>query len=1728
MSQSLPESAAEWATLNDLLRWRAHYQSNQQGYTFLVDGETQEQHLTYGELDAQARAIGALLQSMDATGERVLLLYPPGLEYVAAFFGCLYAGAVAVPSYPPRLNRPDPRLQAIVADSQAALALATSSILSSLERRFDHTPELAALKWSATDELAGDLAAAWQEPEVNGDSLAFLQYTSGSTAAPKGVALTHGNLLHNSALIHGCFGHTPASRGVIWLPPYHDMGLIGGIIQPLYGSLYVVLMSPLAFLQQPLRWLRAITRYRATTSGGPNFAYDLCVIKIAPEQRAELDLSSWDLAFNGAEPVRTETMERFAAFFAPCGFRREAFYPCYGLAEATLIASGGQKAARPIVREFQATALEQKRVVRAAPEEKNSRTLVGCGQSLPDQQIVIADPESLIHCSPDQVGEIWVSGPSIAQGYWNRPQETAHTFGACLADSGQGPFLRTGDLGFLQDGELFIAGRIKDLIIIRGRNHYPQDIELTVERSHPALQPGSGAAFSVDVADEERLVVVQEVRRTHRKADVDEVARAIRQAVFQEHELQVYGVVLIKPVSLPKTSSGKVQRHLCRAQFLEGSLRVIGSNILQESPVVPGVMPGDERLSRGTFLALEPEERRPVLIAHFQAQVAQAMRVAPDQIEPQQPLVSLGMDSLMAVELQHRLQTDLGVIMSAVDLLEGLTIAQLADQVIRCLTTPAPSAPPAPTVRAAPVSRPPPIQPVARPKNQDLLLSFEQERLWLLDQLSPGNPAYHIPLAVRLTGQLDVDALAQSLNAVVARHESLRTTFAAVSGRPHQVIAPGLTVPLPLLDLRDVPAAGREAVAQQRLMEEVQRPFDLAQGPLIRALLLRLTDTEHIALWTVHHIVSDVWSMTVLLGEMAALYRAFVGGQPAALPALPFQYADFVHWQRAWLQKEVLAEPLTYWQRQLADAPTEPMLPTDQPRPRVQRFQGDYQSFTLPPDLSTSLGDLSRETGATLFMTLLAAFKVLLYRYSGQQDLLIGSPVSGRTRPGMEKLIGFFAYPVVLRTDLSGDPTFRELLARVRQVALDAYAHQAAPFARVMAVTHPRRQTQHHPLFQIMFGFLDRPLDKHTFSGLTLTPVDVGKGATDFDLFLTVLREETGLHGLLEYNTDLLKADTVAQLVAGYSDLLTQCVQTADKRLSQFALPEALEARAEAVRATQARQEEQGIAIAATFTAEPVEDALAFWMQELDMPSRIAFAPYNQVFQQLLEPHSLLARNEQGVNVILIRFEDWLRYASNDQAESGPPATAASKVERNVQDLIQALQTATARSVTPHLLCLCPASPPALADGQLATLLDRMTALLAEELADVPGVYLVTPDDLNSLYPVAEYHDAYADELGHVPYTPALFTALGTLIARRIYAIQSQPYKVIVLDCDQTLWRGVCGEDGPLGVEIDAPHRALQVFMTAQHEAGMLLCLCSKNVESDVWAVFDHHPDMPLRREHLVSWRINWQPKSENLKSLARELDLGLDSFILLDNNPVECAEVQANCPEVLVLQLPQDAGHIPRFLQHVWAFDHIKVTDLDRQRTLLYKQNAERKRFAGDSLTFDDFLAGLELEIEMTELTLSTLPRVAQLTQRTNQFNMTTIRRSEREIQNLCLAGDAECLVVEVRDRFGDYGLVGVMILTAHDEAIKVDTFLLSCRTLGRGVEHQMLARLGEIARQRDCNRVDVVYRPTPKNQPALNFLEEVGSQFKRPADDGLLFEFPAEFAARLTHRSRASESAQ
>ncbi|HYO57388.1 non-ribosomal peptide synthetase, partial [Archangium sp.] len=1151
-------------TLMDLLTFRAEQRADFRIYTFLEDSPGKESILTYAGLDARARRIATRLAPR-ATGQRVMLLYPPGTEYIAGFFGCIHAGAVAVPAYPPeptRLERTLPRLRAIIRDAQATVVLTNSAILSLAESIFELAPELRELQWVATDALPEGLEAGWRRPELTGDSLAFLQYTSGSTGLPKGVMVSHSNLMENLRALTHTLGLQPEERWVMWLPPYHDMGLIAGILNPLYADNPATLMAPLSFLRRPFRWLEALSRLGGQVTGAPNFAFDLCVRKTTPEERATLDLSRWRVAFNGAEPIRPETLERFTETFAPQGFRRGTFLPGYGLAEATLVVSGSIPCAPLVLYPVRAEGLEQNRAVATSVDEPGARVLVGCGKGVPGHEVIVVDPETRERRAPGEVGEFWVSGPSVAGGYWGKPELSEETFRARTAD-GAGNFLRTGDLGFLRDGVLFITGRRKDLIIIRGRNHYPQDLELTAERSHPAVRPGCNAAFSEEEADSERVVMVVEVA-PQEGLETEEVAAAVRAAVEREHELRVDTVVLVGHGSVPKTSSGKLMRRACRQMLREGRLEVLGRSVLQlasrEEEAGAEAMP-----DAATLRALPAPERHQALLALVRRELARALRAPVSAVEPSRRVSHLGLDSLAAVELGNAFEQHLGVALPLSSVLAGPTPEELAGLMAEAL-----AAEPAPGPEAA----------TPAPAHGDFPLTPGQWGLWFQHQLSPHTTEYNVTHAVRVRSELDVPALHRAFQALVDRHASLRTLFVRVEGQPLQRVLPHARVHF----VQEDASSWEESRLSQRLGEEAARPFELASGPLMRVHLLSRAPNEHVLVLGFHHIIVDLVSLAVLLQELGELYEGTRRGEAPALPPVRLDMPGVERQQREVLARE--GERLwEHWRQRLAGEPTPLELPSFRPRPPVQTYTGAAHAFRLPAPLTQRLLTLARERGVTLYTLLLASFQTLLHRYTGQEDVWVGSPASGRTRPQLGGVVGYLVNQVVLRGDLSGEPSFLALLERTRGVVVDALSHQELPFTTLVDRLRVRRDPSRPPLAQVelvlqrsllpgqeaLSAFaLDESGVRMRLGSLAVESLALERHVAPFDLTLTFAEVDGTLAGSLRYNVDLFDAGTMARMAGHLVRLLEGIAADASQPISRLPLLSA-EERAELTRPPRVR-----------------------------------------------------------------------------------------------------------------------------------------------------------------------------------------------------------------------------------------------------------------------------------------------------------------------------------------------------------------------------------------------------------------------------------------------------------------------------------------------------------------------------------------------------------------------------
>ncbi|MBS0307894.1 MAG: amino acid adenylation domain-containing protein, partial [Proteobacteria bacterium] len=1132
MAAAFPEQIK---TLVDLLSWRATVQPDAVAFRFLsypADGVAVET-LTYQQLDTRARQTAAALLKLCQPGDRALMLYPSGLDFISAWLGCLYAGVIAVPGYPPKRNQKLGRLKALVQNCQARVALTDTQTRQIAEPQFAAVEELQSLAWVITDALVEEAAEGLSLPLVQADDIAFLQYTSGSTGDPKGVMVSHGNLLANSRSIYEAMGHGPETVVVGWLPLFHDMGLIGNVLQPIYAGIPSTLMAPASFLQRPLRWLEAITQYKATTSGGPNFAYDLCVSSIKDEDLAQLDLRSLKVAFNGAEPIRPDTLRAFSQKFAVCGFNPAAHYACYGMAETTLLITGVEPGKGGRTTCFDEAQLKQNRAVPVAAGSSAAHELVSCGHARGEQGVLIVNPETMQRCADGEIGEIWVKGDSNAKGYWQRPEATTATFAAYTADSKDGPLLRTGDLGFLHAGELYIAGRLKDVVIIRGMNHYPQDIELTAFDSHEAFMPNGAAVFTVEEGGEEQLVVVLEVRRTHlRSFDPDALARALQQAVVLNHELQVQSIVFIKPGQLPKTSSGKVQRQACKRMYLAGEIEAIGRIDKSADITVDALQVFD----REAWQAQSEHGKTNFLADYLATLFAAFARMPASAIDRDTAVIAYGLDSLALTQIAARVADELDINLQVQDVFACETVNALATALHAKLRDPAGK-----RQRIVPLED----------GQQRRELSFAQQRMWFLMQYEPS-ALYNIAGVLRISGALDVAALDRSFQEIYRRHESLRTRFVVEHYAPQQIIGDPHDWKLSVVDLSD----RSQAELDDAIAKEWQFVFDLSQDILFRATVYKQPDGAHALVVCMHHIISDGWSIAVLMNELSALYAAYTKGQGSPLPPLPVQYADYAAWQRDYLRGEVLQRQEDYWKEQLQGV--QPItLATDKIRPAALTYAGHSIPLHLDAELTQQLKDVSKAQGVTLYMTLLAAFGTLLHKYSGQDDICVGTPIANRTLIETKNLMGFFVNTLALRANYGGNPVFKDVLQQLRKVTVDAYAHQDLPFEKVVDLVQPERDLATSPLFQVMFVLQDADPGTLMLSGVDVHKDEIASVTSKFDITLELFEGAEGLAGHLEYKTDLFDELTILRLSAHFKRLLVEIVKAPDARLGSLALLDA-------------------------------------------------------------------------------------------------------------------------------------------------------------------------------------------------------------------------------------------------------------------------------------------------------------------------------------------------------------------------------------------------------------------------------------------------------------------------------------------------------------------------------------------------------------------------------------------
>lgn len=1617
--------------LRDILRSRAASSPQAIAYVFLSQYLKTQFIWTYETLHQRAQTIQARLHDECRKGDRVLLSFAPGPEFIAAFFACQYAGLIAVPIPFVKRDTDMARMLAVAHDTGACMGLTTADLLS--RRTSKQAGEsIPPVKWVAADSPEISMVHhSMDAVAVRPEEIAYLQYTSGSTSEPRGVMITHSNVVSNLQAIDEDFQHTNESVGVTWLPYYHDMGLVYGYLQPLYNGYPCYVLSPASFVQRPVCWLEAISQHHGTHSGGPNFAYDLCVRRTTPAEREKLDLNCWKIAFNGAEPVRQETMERFHEAFKGCGFRRASFYPSYGLAEATLKVTG--------------------RVIGETPSGELSiadKKPVSCGSPPAGTEIRIVDPDTRQELPEGESGEIWVRSSSVAAGYWNKPEQTRESFQARLIDgSGRTSdkcFLRTGDLGVVEGGGLRISGRLKDVVIIRGQCHHPEDIEWTIRSANSQGSDRPGAAFAVVVEGEERLVVLQETG-PHLPVAVEDVVESFRRAVAIRHALQIYAVAFT--VHIPKTSSGKVKRHACQKMYLENSPLITYVDVLQAD-----LFNNDATSYTG------PDEVEPVAIEDFVSRhAALALNSSLSLKHASKTLAGLGLDSLGALELCHAIQHAYGIELPFLQVMESTTSA-IATTIKQALSQPQP---------------PTRSEPVAGRNLADegtLAVSPEQERLWVMQEAYPASTAYNLFASLRIRGSFDADRFCAILLEFEAAQPYLRATFQYNNGVLTLRENKAAKTPPRVLNLRGI---GDEAErrARQHIRDEIARPFDLSCGLLHRFLLMQIADQEWLFASVFHHIVSDLWSLRVFLQEVFELYTGRHGGSSAVKAT----YADFIATCKSSLQTPRVEEHLAYWQKELNGAPSFLEFGGDTPRQHPRKYEAGEEVIRLESDQFEKIRNFAQTEGTTPFVVLLTAYALLLHRLSNVEDLVIVTPYANRDKAQFRDVFGLFAQPMPVRTDLKRNPEFRKFLQRVKTSVSRAIGHYPVPFSELVARVHPERRPGFMPIAQVFFGYNPELIRQREIGDLKLEPIFFNSSHIDFDLWLDVTEERGQLGATLRYASDMFTSSKALAILNLYAEIVATCLEDAGTRLADFASIPGIPARETPARDTKV------ISIASTFVAEPVVEFLKFWAREFDWTCETEFAPLGQVFQALLGGADGWGLRPNHTRVLLLRIEDW--------SNGGAGITEAA------DEFVRLLRRETGRSSIPYVVCVCPRSPRVGSNAAVSRQITEAEDLLRKELGSAPQIRLLWGAEIASLYCVERVDDEFSDSAAGIPYTAEWYAALATMIFRTISASHRTPLKAIACDCDNTLWKGVAAEDGIDGLRLTGVNRELSAILRSQLGKGVLLCLCSKNEETDVIKAFKNLRGLGIGWDDFAAKRINWEQKSENLRSLSEELQIAVQSFLFIDDDPVECAEVGANYPEVLTLHLPKDNG--ATFLRHYWAFDSPDVTTEGERRTELYREKHRRKEYMRSFTSLNEFIASLDLVFETAPLGPEHVQRVRELMYRTTQFNTTGMKLSASELRASIESGRLDGRIFKVRDKFGDYGLVGVAVYSIQDEELVVESLLLSCRALGRGVEYHIAAECGAVAAGRKLAWVVFPFWRSTRNQPALQFLERaIGNQ--------------------------------
>lgn len=1626
-----------FTTHNSLVDVLIANMENDKGITF-ISGENTERFVLYSELYARAERYLHKLQCKGIGKDSELILQIEDNEcFLYSFWACLLGGIIAVPVTVSSndehrlklfniwsiLDRPS-----IITDEKTAKALEKYANNNDLSNSF----EVMSKRTVFIDEL-NEVTEKGKPSLHRLDDIAFIQFSSGSTGDPKGVVLTHGNLLTNINAAIECGEYTYNDSSLSWMPLTHDLGLIGCHLVPLSVNIHLYLMPTSLFIKHPNLWLEKANYHQVTLLYSPNFGYRYFLDNFKRENAANWDLSQIRLIFNGAEPISTELCIEFLNTMKEFGLKRNTMYCVYGMAEASVAVSfppaGEDFVSIKLDRESISIGQTVKEV--GYSEDVKSVCLVDVGYPVKECSIRICD-ENSNEIADDIVGYIQIKGKNVTSGYYNNKEATEK---AITKDG----WLNTSDLGFTRNGRLIITGRFKDIIFVNGQNYYPHDIERVVEELED-IESGKIAACGVfnKEAQKEQIILFVLFRRNLK--EFIPLSEKIRKYINKQMNLEIRDVVPVKRI--PKTTSGKVQRYKLGESYSNGQYQVILDeiNMLLSKNISELQIEGPSNQIEEKLLSIWQD----------------ILEIEKDKIGTNDNFFELGGNSLRATVLASKVQEEFEIEIPLNEMFDIiLTIKEIAKYIQDAEKTAFYSILPS-------------------EEKEYYLASSAQKRMFILNQLDGIGTAYNVPIAVKAIGNLDMARFEKVFKEIVQRHESLRTSFEVIDGSPVQKIHKKVNL--------EITCQEAEESQISNIINYLIKPFDLKKPPLLRVNVISVGGSYHIIVFDMHHIISDGVSIKNLISELSKLYDGQI------LPELKVQYKDFSEWQNELLKSDAFKAQEEYWTSIFSGDIPVLTLPLDFKRPSLQTFKGDTLKFQVSFEQIIELDKLSKQYNVTLNMLMYSIYTLLICKYSNQNDIVIGSLVAGRRHTDLQNVIGVFMNFLPVRNKINVQNTFLEYLNSVTNNLLNAYENQDYPFEIIIDHTGHRFDPSRNALFDTLINFHNEIGESINMEieDLKTSIIEINRYISTLDLKLDIIEGNSGeLLCSLEYNTCLFRKETVTGFIKHFQCLIELIIKNPNQSLEEINLfTEIEETQIEVKRKKNSTKAAHPLKLvtSATFTAEPIERYLKYWCGQFDLDIIIEFTPYNQVYHELLESFSAISIND-GINLLLIRFEDFLRDDLSTEDEK------CNKLERSFIELTGIIKDKPKK--VPYFIGIFPVLSQLTLSEKVIDCLYDINKRWEKALQEIEGVYIIDFNETAGIYNVLNIYDPIKDRIGHQPFSDEYYAAIGTSIARKICAWRKQPFKVIALDCDNTLWKGACGEDGSHGIVLDQPYLELQSFMLDRYKDGILLVLCSKNNESDVFEVFTNHPGMILRKDHFAAWKINWNSKSENLRNLAEDLNLCLDSFIYIDDSTAECFEVMANCPEVLTLNLPKSSDKIYEFLKHVWAFDRFKITAEDKIRTEMYASERKRLEFHRKVITLEEYLKNLDLKVSMNLMDITNLSRIAQLTQRTNQFNMSTIRRNEQELLEIYSMPNYKCWVIEAADRFGEYGLIGTIITFEKEDRLIIDTFLLSCRILGRNVEIALMRGLGEYCREKKLNMLQAEFYPTSKNKPFLEFLK-------------------------------------